>query len=69
MARLSELKKRKMKGFRQEFETMDTPITELKVSHHASEHLHLVCPVNEVTEEGTYQDLVRISCLMNSSTM
>ena len=38
---LSELKKRKMKGLRQEFDTMDTPMTELKVSHHDLEHLSL----------------------------
>ena len=36
---VSEEKARKMKGFRQELDTMDTPITELNVSHQLSEHL------------------------------
>ena len=36
---LSELKKRKMKGLRQEFDTMETPVTELKVLHQDWEHL------------------------------
>ena len=37
--RLSEVKKMKMKGLRQELETMDTPITDLNMSHQLSEHL------------------------------
>ena len=36
---VSEVKKRKMKGFRQELDTMDTPMTELNVSHQVCEHL------------------------------
>ena len=39
--KLSEAKKMKMNGLRQELETMDTPITDLKVSHQVSEHLRV----------------------------